>query len=303
MITIGAKLQPFSHKPGQRCAIPGTKIIVEAYPSLVRIDGREVLLDIEGPLRQFTLLQDLERGCVTIFSEKYRFHILPNGEIIHKKLSGLPIIPREKLSLGSHKSQEWERKKTFAQIFPVWFALGRLIQAKGEFPLLDICKQTVALNRPERVLPAFERLFLSGFSHMMVPRLYDDDFQAISQSGGKGDPFVLLSEGAILIRSLFIQSTKQQVSILPHLPPEFHTGRFCHLAVDTALLDMEWSKKQIRRIALLAKNEGEIEWRFSPDIKRYRLRIDQAKKGDIKSVRESLVIKSDTLYLLDQFEK
>src|SRR5689334_22585384 len=115
MISIAERLKPFSHQPGAKCLLPESPYLVEAFPALVRIKTlsgeiiKEIPLPIEGPLEQFTLMQNLERGCVTLFSEAYYFHILPNLEVVFQKNPPLPPLKtEERLSLGSHKKQEWE---------------------------------------------------------------------------------------------------------------------------------------------------------------------------------------------------
>jgi len=75
-IKIAARYRPFSHLPGSSCLLPCTAIEVEAFPSLLRfwdLSGAErksvgeYPLDVVGPVAQFTLQQDLEKGSVAIW--------------------------------------------------------------------------------------------------------------------------------------------------------------------------------------------------------------------------------------------
>jgi len=325
MIKIASPLRPFSHQPKTTCLIPGTEILVEAYPALVLLkdfDGRviqEIELDIKGPLKQFTLMQNLERGCVTVFSEYYRFHILPNCEVSFTKnphLSELPI--QERLSLGSHKKQEWEeikRRADFREIFPIWFRLGSLLNLEerkerdaGIFCLLNECKAAIESHRPERVLPAFQKLYLTGFRDLFVPRLRDEEFQGIVPQDmltAKSSPLYLLTEGAALIRSLFlVSSDNNEFSILPNLPPEFFAGRMLKLSCPPfGELDLEWTKKSIRRLEFRAEKDGEIHLHFHSALRAFRVRSSTREKGQIYTCGEPLEIKSGNHYLLDQFQK
>ena len=52
-IKIAAKLRPFSHVPGAACVIPGTSAVIEAFPTLLRIDGHEITLNLTGPVKDF----------------------------------------------------------------------------------------------------------------------------------------------------------------------------------------------------------------------------------------------------------
>ncbi len=323
-IKIAARLRPFSHLPKTRCLIPGTDTLVEAYPARVVLKDfggkvlKDITLDVEGPLKDFTVLQDLERGCVTIFSESYRFHILPNGEITYAKNPGLsPLEMQERLSLGSHKKQDWtgiRRRLDFCEIFPLWFRLGTLLDLperkeadEGIFTLINGCKEAIDAHRPEAVIPAFAKLFLAGFEGMFVPRLVDEDFQGILPPDtplASSSPLYLLAEGAKLIRSLFLVDSDRGAAILPNLPPELFAGRMCNLMCSSyGELDLEWSKKMIRRLVFRAKKDGEILFHFHSSIKCYRVRLNLRDKGSILTAGELLEMKSGKTYLLDQFEK
>ncbi len=275
MFKIKERLRPFSHLPGARCLIPGTSTEVVAYPTKLIVGGKELLLGVEGPLKTFTLMQDVERGCVTIFSEKYCMHIWPDGEVSEKKP---PAGNPERLFLGCTKKQEWEEMKRridMCEIFPLWFQLGQKMEAKGSFSLLEECQEAVASHRPERIVPAFKRLFQVGFGGLMVPRRRDEDFQGICLDEVEGDTAILLSEGSRLIRSCFLEGEH----LLPNLPPEFPAGKLC-----TDQIDIEWTKKQVRRVVVRSATEPTLI--FPRAIKRYRV----TKKGEM-------------LYLLDRFEK
>lgn len=323
MITIAQRYRPFSHLPGSRCLIPGTGYVVEAYPTLIRIKDlkgtliKEVLIDVQGPLKQFTQVQDLERGCVTLLSELYTLHVLPTLEISFQKNPPLPpLISKERLSLGSHKKQEWQgirQRLDFREIFPLWFRLGSLLslppsveEHRGTFSLLQQCRAACVAHRPEWIIPAFERLFLCGFGHLLVPRTMDEDYHGILKSHELPslDPLYLLSEGAALIRSLFLMNEGHEITILPNLPPEFFAGRMVNLMTPPyGSIDLEWSKKTIRRLQFHATTTGEILLHFRPSITQYRLRQNREERGRVCANGESLVIKSGSHYLLDQFQK
>lgn len=324
LIQIAARLRPFSHLPNTACLIPGTDTIVEVFPARIFLKDfegkilKEVVLDVEGPLKQFTVMQDLERGCVTIFSECYRFHILPDGQLSYAKHPGLPPLQmHERLSLGSHKKQEWEairKRLDFREIFPLWFRLGGLLRLPerkepnaGMFSLLETCREAIEAHHPEHVIPAFERLFLAGFHGLLVPRLTDEDYQGIipAEAGqANGSPLYLLTEGAALIRSLFLAASDNEIAILPNLPPEFFAGRMLRLLCPPyGELDLEWSKKSVRRLVFRAACDGEVHLHFRSPIRSYRVRGSVREMGEVRTIGEPLEIKSGSTYLLDQFQK
>ena len=324
MIRIANRLRPFSHLPGSCCLIPGTSYEVEIFPSLIRFydlgKGKrelidEIVVEAEGPLKEFTVMQDLERGCVSVWGEGLSYHVLPTLEIVETKNPKVEKpASHEKLSLGSHKKQEWEMVKKrcdFREIFPLWFRLGSLTVPggplkgkKGIFSLLEECKEKIDTHRPERILCSFERLFLAGFRSMMVPRLVDEDYLGILPvecEPGSETPLHLLSEGARLIRSLFITQKKNKIAILPNLPPEFFAGRMIQLNCDAGEVDLEWTKKCVRQMVFRAKKDGEVCFDFPSSVNRFRVRVHPKEKGEVLLCGKPLEIKSGTTYLLDRF--
>lgn len=324
MISIAQRLIPFSLLPNTSCLIPGTPYKVVVFHSLAIIYDlnqnviKKVKLDIKGPLKRFTVEQNLERGCVTVWSEQFRYHILPNLEVVFQKNPNLPpTANQERLSFGVHKKQEWEqirKRRDFQEIFPLWFRLGRLLKLPprereegGMFSLLQGCREAIESHRPETIFPAFEKLFLAGFEGMFVPRLKDEEFQGILPpplSDVQSSPLYLLQEGAQLIRSLFVSSLERGVALLPHLPPECFAGRFCQVCCSPyGELDLEWSKKQIRSLVFRARISGEITFQFPPSLHHFRVRLNRRDRGKVYTCGETLEIKLGSHYLLDQFQK
>lgn len=327
MITIGERLRPFSHVRGTKCLIPGTTFFVEVFPALVRFYDlkekkpeyiKEVAWEIEGPLDQFIVFQDLERNCVTVVANRKTYHLLPSLEISSKKHpEGSNDSSKERLSLGSHKKQEWEviyKREDFRTIFPLWFRLGNLLKfptlkekGKGIFSVLDECQEKIDANHPEHILPIFRKLFLVGFSGMLVPRLHDEEYQGISlpnQEDPQISPLYLLSEGARLIRSLFFKAKSNQLFLLPSLPPEFFAGRMLHLScLPFGKISLEWNKKSIKKAVFHASQSGILHFHLHPSLITFRVRTSLQDRGIRLSNGEGLEIKSNSVYLLDHFEK
>lgn len=318
MIRIKTKLAPFSHTPGITALIPGTTFAAEVFPALIRfwdLAGvekkcvKEIPCAIEGPLSTFTVIQDLERGVVTVWQERKCFHILPTLEIVSTRNPGhFSQNSSMRLSLGSHKKQEWEgikKRLDFCEIFPLWLQLGRLLKLPdvqptgGMFALLEECKEAIE-GKPEHILAAFQALFLAGFEGMLVPHLFDNQHLGIAkEEGGNNSPLHLLTEGAQLILSLFIKVGKHEISLLPHLPPAFFAGRVVGYETPYGTLHFEWTKKMIRRVFFESRFEGALLFRFPSVIKEFRLQGGKKYHNAFEPVE----IKSGTLYLLDRFQK
>ncbi len=332
-ITIATRLHPFSHLPGIEVPLPWDLSFLEGFPTLLRFYDlssseksliKEIFLPVEGPVDNFTVELDMEKKKVNLFGEAkngyFRYSIFSPHHIVKEKQFSPKEsrwIEPERLSLGSHKKQEWEaikKRLDFSEIFPLWHRLGRECSlaspphiSSGMFSLLRACEDAIASHRPEHILPAFRSLFLAGFQGMLVPRLTDTDFQGLvprSTEIPSVTPFYLLTEGARLIRSLFFQQDNDIIALLPSLPPQFFAGRMTKVACPPfGKIDFEWSKKSLRRLALKAESDATLFFRFPPSVKKYRLRTHPKEKGEQVEGRKGLEIKSGSTYLLDRFEK
>jgi hypothetical protein len=156
-ISIAERLRPFCHVPGTSTILPGCGYQVQIYPCLIRIYHlqktlpiliKELSLDLKGPIQQFTICNDLEKGQITVSGKTeegwMRYHLIsalrqegvrllidkapPHGfpidtgkgfQVLHNKEwldlleTDLPFEPYtpppcDRLSLGNHKAQDWE---------------------------------------------------------------------------------------------------------------------------------------------------------------------------------------------------
>jgi Glycoside hydrolase family 95, C-terminal domain len=298
-IAIAERLHPFSHENGIQFLLPKTSYSVRVFPTqieLVDLDaelpGFSYFFDLAGPIKDFTAELDLERGFLRVFGMtkkgfmRYILSAKKGGiELIWQKVPegfkaenlhlSLPLEEKElknqeRLSLGMHKSQDWtlvRRRLDMKEIFPVLFAMGRWAVSKasaakaGNYQLLDKCREQIQTGKKHSVLEAFENLFLASFEGVLVPRLYDTEYQGILPREGEVasfSPVPLLIEASALVRSLFIQKNHDKISILPCLPSQFHSGRIVKARIDDLIMDLEWSKKSLRRLQISATKERKI---------------------------------------------
>lgn len=239
------------------------------------------------------------------------------GAEAHTKYSAGEL---DRLSLGSHKAQDWQyvrRRLDLKEILPAWRRLGQMvpqiapIDHKGTAGLLRRCQEHIQGKDKNRIVPELEKLFMAGFEGLLSPRLHDDEYQGIipfqSTEAIKGNPFFLLSEGAKIIQDLFFQSNGDELSILPVLPPEFPCGRLINLSVDQlGSIDLEWSKKMIRRLVFRPFYQGEFLFNFEKDIRKFRLREKAEKTQESSKVIHrgaGIKVKPGTQYFFDNFER
>lgn len=347
-IAIAERLRPFSHVPGIACMLPGSPYSLQIFPTLLRLHELtssqpkvigEAALSLTGPVKDFTVVQDLERCEVKVYGYAqegyFCYHCcasdegmridLKKGEVpIHVQsermqvgAAALPAKPLERLSLerlslGWHKAQDWTQMRqrlALEELLPLWFCLGQLTPKpashlhEGSALLLNACRELVAKREREALAPAFQKLFLAAFSGIFVPRLEDSQHQGFGLPPLSGQcrlsPLILLAEGADLIRSLFVQQDGHALSILPALPPQFHCGRLIGLKCSLGTLDLEWSKKQIRRLIFRAMKEGPVRFLFQRGLKEFRLREGSSKKFILCG--ETLSMDKGKEYYLDNF--
>jgi hypothetical protein len=348
-ITISHKLRPFSHIPGTFFILPGSTLRFQIFPAYIRVHDltvqpplliTEIPLSIQGPVRNFTVLQDLEKPSLHVWGHtlqgymRYTIYATapnafsittersPTGPSLFPTLkgSGIPqIFPAslERLSFGCHKGQDWtliQRRRLLEEIFPLWFTLGQLTPKplcesyQGSAVWLKQCEVAISQRSLNGILTPFYNLLDTGFEGGLSPRLEDTQYQGFAlpplSSSSPISPLILLSRGAELIRNLCFHEKEDQVTILPALPPLFHAGRLLNLrSTLLGLMDLEWSKKQIRRIILKCKYTGEVRFHFQSHLKLFRIRHSEQDKGRPHSCVEPVELVAGKLYYFDRFQK
>lgn len=367
-ISIAERLHPFSHSPGSICLIPFSTVRVQVFPTLIRIHNfgpnspplyvGEVALDLNGPVKKFTVEQNLENGMIKVWGESlegyFCYQLSANSDqTIRLKLDRFPSskvtfsLPHkvyrmgkehptdthlqthdevvfsfpfefihshqyERLSLGFHKSQDWDlikRRHNMGEIFPHWFRLAAITPepvVDFKSPALEKCREAVDLRSRETLLNTFKALFSTGFEGILCPRSFDSEFQglpALFASPSESSPVVLLTEAGKMIRSLFLQQKQDTLHLLPALPVEFHCGRATSWCCDgIGSLDFEWSKKSLRRVILYATDTKSIQFSVQNHLKSMRLRSNVSTKGERISCSSLINIQKDQFYFFDNFQ-
>jgi len=299
-------------------------------------------VDIQGPVTGFTLQLDLEKGFLHVWGNslkgyfRYRIAASLHGEklLIKNEKETHPISFSsdselisisnlepytigffDRLSLGVHKAQEWtliKKRLDFKEIFPIWLKLGQLMSPAheegklGTASFLTGAEELICQKNKTDLLNHFQRLFLTGFYGLMTPTLVDHHHQGIhlEDPSPTSSPLVLLSYGAKLIRSLFVSFQDSHLSVLPALPVEFHSGRFLHVRLENlGLLDLEWSKKTVRRMILLTEEKCTISLGLPKQIKRFRFKEEQEKTASFLEAGCKLHLEKGKAYFFDRFEK
>ena len=342
-IKIAERLHPFSHQSGTVCLIPKTTWEVQVFPALLRFRDLEssqhfeLALDFKGPIKDFTLEQDLEKGCVRVYGmsqtgyidyqitrDKNTLNLVRRkGESISLPVAlkdeFFPLLP-ERLSLGMHRSQDWtlvQRRMDLSEIFPTWLRLAALtpqrkikeLPSVGTLILLQECKNAISKREKKQLSPLFTALFQTAFQGILSPRLMDEHFLGIIPQSEKEIPsslssLVLLQESAKLIRELFFKEEEKKIFLLPCLPPEMHSGRFISIRTSTGdEISMEWSKKLLKKVVWRNATQKEIVLELQASLKSFRLRHALRDRGTRISTDEPLFLKAGQTLYLDRFQK
>jgi hypothetical protein len=378
-ISIAGRIRPYSHSPGTRCVLPGSLIGIQVFPTLLRVEELspkasfpklEIKLDLQAPVKDFTVLQDLEKGFIHVWGNtekgfvRYRITSLKGGLAIKiekapeagiamlcsekellkineegklkpldtpakekdlllltkkKKFSNQELFNKtveERLSLGNHKAQDWDmvtRRMDLREVFPAWLRLGQMTpeltftsELKGTATLFEQCAKVHETGNTENLHQAYTNLFKAGFEGILSPSLVDFQHQGFSfpEHSKKLPSFVLLKEGAKYIKDCLIKVQGQNIDILPQLLPEFYCGRY--LNVDCggiATVDLEWTKKRIRRLSCLAEKDGEIRFKFHRQLASFRMRRGKKDRGQTMRCGEAFSCRAGEYYFLDNFKK
>ncbi len=318
--------------------LPGSFLRMQIFPTLIRVHDlsdkaprliEEIPLNVKGPVKNFTIMLDLEKGQLCVFGhtatgymhyrivanannpQDFKIFIDKQPEILEKAFSGtfVPYAPpvTERLSLGNNKAQDLSLiscRNALEEIIPLWLRLGRLIPYKSKVPSDS---QTLCNFLNGQSSSIFQNLFNTRFDHGFSPRLNDEQHQGIFFSksiANLSSPLTLLTELVPCILNLFIEQNQNAINVLPHLPTEFHSGRLTNLlCAEIGTLDIEWSKKLIRRMLLLPSKDGKVVFSFQKDIKRFRLRFKESESGRIMHPESEISISTGQQLIFDRFEK
>lgn len=345
-IEIKERLRPFCHLPGTECLILGSPFSVQVFPALLRIKDitteltiSEVYFDVQAPVKDFTIIQDLEKGHIVVFGQtpkgfmRYFISYIPNSNQIYLNLEkGIQIIKSfgpvvakltsdqiiyqipnlERLTFGAHKLLDWElvkRRLDFSEILPVWHRLGQMVTYKKENveekSLLSELRNQIKGFEKNSLLSLFEALFQTGFHGIFVPQREDQLFQGFSESPIKGEsPLALLADVSKLITQCVLSCSDNQIFLLPSLPAKFVHGRLCNInCKNLALIDLEWSKNKPRRMSIQTLESQSVKLHFPKGVSKARLRINYKDKGIVIKSGEELNLKKGTDLYLDRFEQ
>jgi hypothetical protein len=337
-ISISQRCRPYSHEPGASCLVPHTCWAVQAFPCLIRLidceknDSTEridVALSLTGPVREFSVQQDLEKGYVSVWGvaregryqiriEASETHIgmyvdrAPSGGLIaagrnfQKGEFLLWPIRRfykadalERLSLGKHRGADWDaiwRRFDLKDILPVLFYLGQQVPRISAAPPCGVF----------RLLEGdWEPFLRAGFFSILCPRLTDSQHQGLLESEtipSEASACRLVTGAAEKIRRLLVNQKGMEVCI----PKQnlFPCGRMTNVHLDQiGRIDFEWRQYLVRQMIVRASHSAEVNFIWPKAVHSLRLRQNLSDRGRCVDAGKSLLLEAGKVYYLDRFQK
>ncbi len=357
-IWIRHPLRPFSRLPGTKLLILHTQWQLTAYPTLLifsflgdkAYDPIYLHLTNCKEVESWMVMQDLEKGCISLFNRGKKGHfsyrlavqegklmlrvdrcpsegvtlfwagqkkVLQRKEAWHVPVVIAPFesISREKIHFGCHKSQDWElirRRCQLREIIPLWFALSQQVpdvcgSSDPMPPLLDKLSRLIQEGAQQEIAAVLVQLFRCCFDTMLLPYASDVHHWLGSSQVPEVKPvsLSLLRHSGALLRSLFFRvDCDGRGVILPCLPTDLPAGRLVGLdALPGVTIDLEWSKKRVRRLILTAKETREVSLRFSTQEAAFRIRKKARDRGITRGVDAPLFLEAGERYWLDCFQR
>lgn len=320
-IAIAERFRPFSHMPGFRCLFPGTSQIIRVFPAWIEIEGKgTVELPVTGPVKAFTGIMDLEKPSLSVFGQAqagyYKVEIMLDpinsnltvgSQVFQLNTPVNALMPAERLSLGCQKAMDWQmmrRRALLEEWIPLWHWMGQTAGPIHQVPridpknsLLGLCLHADNMAVGNLLMQSLE----AGFEEFFAPSA--DRWKKLGLSLPPLVDGSLLQTGAAMIRQLFIQECGSSLLILPRLPHELHCGRYVNASFDCGCVDLEWSKRKIRRMVIRSNKNYPLSLEFKNKSTSYRIRTSVSSKGVRMNHLDPIELKEGNSYYLDQFEQ
>jgi hypothetical protein len=276
---------------------------------MIRIGSLEIPLNRTGPVREFTLQQDLEKGCVWVWGVsmegrfRYRLEAFPGklrfGEAEFDVPGPVkePSTILERISFGSHKALNWDNvgwRGDPKEILPVLYALSQWtpIVQTSRTAMFDLMDQSD------------ENFLRAAFYSILCPRLTDDLHLGLlpdEEIPEGASPYALITAAGTKLRARLIQQEGRRV----HLPaPQNLSGRMVNAGLDgIGRFDFEWRQGLVRRGVLRAEEDASLLLDLPKEIRTFRLRTALHERGKRIDASAEWSVEKERVYYLDRFEK
>ena len=325
-----------STRPGIKIMLPGSTVVMEAFPTALRLPHRELLFPKLGAPRDWNVVLDAMRRTVCLegkgtegffrirvdqtaeglclrsmkgpleVKDRGQTTVLQRGETMElakdSPRSSRSSLPR--LLLGCNKALCWERisaSSDMNEVLPLWyqFGSGGCLADGPSATLFGAVIEAIRTKDRFAVSFAFHALFRAGTEGIFVPKRVDDCFLGYPMPSWPDGMEDVQSHVSSAIRSLFLTEDGSSVDLLPCLPKECIAGRLLREPLLSGhIISFEWRKGLLRRVLLEAAHDGLVTLRTS--MSSGYVRSSSGRKKPIL-LANPLEVRQGEKYLIDNF--
>ncbi|MFA6119113.1 MAG: hypothetical protein WCT85_04020 [Parachlamydiales bacterium] len=218
----------------------------------------------------------------------------------------------EQLSFGVLKKQDIElikKREDLLEILPFIFMLSQYYLDTSAYASKNVFIENLKtlMQNNEKILleEALHNVYKALFFDAFVPRANDEEYQNIGifKEEPGVSPVMVFSELYRIIKSLLINEDADGLYLLPCLLVSLHHGKAVNLKVSFGLVDLEWSKKILKKVVIRSADDLKIKLNLQAKIKNFRLKEDEQGKGKICQNSDEITLKKNRVYYLDNFKK
>ena len=326
----------FSFRPGIKVMLPGSTVVLEAFPTALRLAHRELFFPKLGVPRDWKVVLDPMRRTVCLEGRGaegfFRIRIDQTAEglclqslkgplevrdgsktfvvqrsepmALAKDVPESPRPPLPRLLLGCNKALCWDRisvSSDMNEVLPLWYQFGSPCRLNDEPSptLFGAVIEAIRTKNRLAVFEAFQALFRAGTEGIFVPKRVDDGFLGYPMPPWPDGMEDVFSHVGSAIRSLFLTEEDSVVTLLPCLPKECIAGRLLREPLLSGhTISLEWRKGLLRRVLLKTAHDGFVTLRSS--MGSGYIRASSGRKKPF-FFAEPLEVRRGEEYLIDNF--
>lgn len=221
--------------------------------------------------------------------------------------------PQEYLSFGIYKKPDLyliKKREDLNEILPFIFLYSQFfLDAQYNCCLRKKCllkevDNDFQKNEKQKLYDEFLNVFKVHFFGSFIPRMNDEEFQNIlPYSSTDLNPFCVFKKLYYSIKAILLNEKQNELYLLPCLPEEFNHGRATNIKIKKGSLDIEWSKKILKKLVFRPFQDESFKLILQSQIKTFRIRSQKNEKGKFFKNGDVITLQKDKIYLFDKFKK
>jgi hypothetical protein len=310
MIKIREAYKYFTHLSGKESVIPLSHVKLRVYPCKLLIEGREIILNITGPVKGFTHLLNIEKARVEIFGTAeegyFHFHLLAkDGKVLLKlhrgteisfSLDGKEALLKKGESLTLLNTETMSVPETKEKISFGCFKkplLENTIDRRTK--LFSLCQLIPKSSPAEVELSQIEPLLTDLF----CPQAKDVEHLGISMPKEPFAPFALFDTFYKEMRAAILVETQDAIEILAGGKKLPIAGRATNFRCTECSIDILWRKGRALKLTITCFKDMEKKIHFPGNAKTFRTKHRLNDKGTVFAAAAALSLKAGQSLFVD----